>query len=128
MSNPVWSQDWVDYHLAKFATKEKPEAKSSIRYDVIDEGEFQWAVEKAAKELGWMVYHTHDSRGSAKGFPDLVLVRKKSVIFAELKTETGKLTPAQKRWIAALMAAGQQTYVWRPSDLDSIARILQAAT
>ncbi len=66
-----------------------------------------------------------------EGWPDLVLVklrgRHRRLVFAELKTADGQLEPAQRAVIAELSAAGQEVYVWRPADLDSlhIARILQ---
>lgn len=79
---------------------------------------FQAAVENAALRAGWLVYHTHDSRRSHAGFPDLVLVhaRRRLLLFRELKTQTGKTTPAQQRWLTSLTAAGADAAVWRPLD------------
>jgi hypothetical protein len=68
------------------------------------EKQFQTAVVDMARWLGWSVYHTHDSRRSEPGFPDLVLVSDR-VIFAELKTTTGVLAPAQRRWLERLAEA-----------------------
>jgi hypothetical protein len=76
-----------------------------------------------AGRLQWLVYHTADSRRSAPGFPDCVFVRER-VLFAELKTDTGRLTYAQRRWLTMLEKAGQEVYTWRPKDLQDIARIL----
>ena len=68
------------------------------------------------------------------GFPDLVLARTGRVIFAELKAEAGKTTPAQEEWIAELggrtatmrtLPASHEVYEWRPSDLDAIAEVLR---
>ena len=66
-----------------------------------------------------MVYHTHDSRKSEAGFPDLVMVRNEHIWFVELKSEKGKLTSAQKTWLAAICdttTANQHVHydVWRP--------------
>jgi hypothetical protein len=86
----------------------------------VNEKQFQQTVVTYAKYAGWdLVYHTHDSRRSEAGFPDLVMVRAadKRVIYRELKTETGKLTRAQKAWIDTLQAAGADADVWRPRDL-----------
>jgi hypothetical protein len=74
--------------------------------------------------LGWrLCYHTLRSKGSQSGFPDRVLVRDR-IIFAELKRDKGKPTPAQKEWLDALAGAGAEAYLWIPSDLDEIATIL----
>lgn len=76
----------------------------------------------------WLVYHTHDSRRSQAGFPDLVMVRGTRLIFAELKTEKGRLTPEQTAWIMAFVCLDNQrveSYVWRPSDREEIWRILE---
>lgn len=87
------------------------------------EAEFQATVIKDAKQLGWRVYHTHDSRRSNPGFPDLVLVRER-VIWAELKTAHGRVNAQQQAWIDRLQAAGQEAYLWRPQDIHEITRIL----
>lgn len=92
------------------------------------EKELQAAVIELARRLGWLVAHFHDSRREvrpgvfvgdkdAAGFPDLVLVHHSHGIkFRELKSATGKLTPAQKEWHFALNVAGVDADVWRPSD------------
>lgn len=80
------------------------------------EKQFQEVVVKRARAHGWLVYHTFDSRRSEPGFPDLVLVRDR-IVFRELKTNQGRLSPYQSRFLAALKAAGADVGVWRPSDL-----------
>ena len=97
------------------------------------EKQFQSAVLQLAKLRGWLCYHPYDSRRSTPGFPDLVLVRDGEVVFAELKTDKGKLTKAQEQWLeqlcrvseraeSALTDAGQcgpsivSAVVWRPTD------------
>ena len=63
----------------------------------LTEADVQRGLIEAAQTGGWLVYHTHDSRRSRKGFPDLVLVRPPKVIFAELKGPGGRVTPEQHR-------------------------------
>ena len=66
----------------------------------MSEDVFQRQVEELAESLGWKVYHTHDSRRSHRGWPDLVLGRRGRVLFRELKTmKASKFTEAQKAFI-----------------------------
>ena len=91
---------------------------------VLSEKDFQKKVVDFATKLGYKCFHDYDSRRNAPGFPDLVLVSR-YVIFAELKTDTGRLTDAQVEWIQALTAAeGVYAVVWRPSDWETIVKIL----
>lgn len=70
----------------------------------MSEKDLQSTLVQAAGLTGWLVYHTHDSRRSAPGFPDLVLVHadRSQLAFIECKTEKGKVSEHQKRWLAAL--------------------------
>jgi len=87
------------------------------------ERQFQAFVIARAKNNGWKYYHPPDNRpvngkvqqGIVKGFPDLTLVKGSRLVFAELKTETGRVAPEQKEWLSMLEAAGAEVYVWRPS-------------
>lgn len=86
------------------------------------ESEFQAQVLAVAKTFGFqLTYHTHDSRRSNPGFPDLVLlhVRTGRLIFAELKTQTGRVRPEQEQWINAFRLGGHVAEVWRPADYVS---------
>ncbi len=80
------------------------------------EKDFQDSVCELAKWHGCMVYHTHDSRRSEPGFPDLVIVGTHGVLFRELKTERGRLTGPQNDWLGRLARAGANAAVWRPAD------------
>lgn len=96
----------------------------------MSETQLQSAIIEMAKLFGWLYYHTYDSRRSASGFPDLVLVRGRRLIFAELKSDTGTVSPAQRDWIGALRGARCdwptcrsatpfEVYIWRPDDWKS---------
>jgi hypothetical protein len=52
------------------------------------------------------------------GLPDLILIRRPRVVWAELKAEGGTVTEAQQAWLDDLQASGQEVYLWRPSDRD----------
>jgi hypothetical protein len=105
---------------------------------VLTESQFLGFVTDLAKWCGWLVFHptpaltpggqwrTHYT-GHA-GFPDLVLVHRDRwphVIFAELKTERGRVTPGQRQWLNTLDDAGAYAVVWRPQDSDTITDLLR---
>ncbi len=92
--------------------------------DAISEKQFERQVKDAASLFKWEYYHTHRSQFSPAGFPDCVFVRE-TVIYAELKAEKGKLSEDQRRWLLALVRAGQRVYVWRPSSIDQIIEVLR---
>jgi hypothetical protein len=86
----------------------------------LSEKEFQSAVVKEAKRLGWRVYHTHDSRKSEAGFPDLVLLRGPRIMVAELKVGSNKPSADQLNWIEYFGDAGVENHVWYPTDWPKI--------
>ena len=91
------------------------------------EEEFRQQVRKIARMYGWtLMYHTHSSIRSDPGFPDEVFLNpaRKRMIFIEFKSEKGRIRPAQKEWIEALQLCGQEAAIWRPSDLETIKRVL----
>ncbi|MBQ1047785.1 VRR-NUC domain-containing protein [Micromonospora sp. C51] len=83
------------------------------------EAYLQSNVLKLCTSYRLLAYHTHDSRRSQPGFPDLVIVGPGGVLFVELKSEAGKTTADQEKWLAALNGAGVRAELWRPADLYS---------
>ena len=88
-------------------------------------------VRRAARQNGWADYHPAISMGSPAGFPDLVLVRPPVIIFAELKSERGRLSTSQRAWLERFEQCGIpgriETYIWRPNDWPDILRILSVS-
>src|SRR5215831_11953460 len=97
----------------------------------LTEKQFMQAVIDRAQELGWMVFHPHDSRRSPAGFPDLVMVRVDArgnarLEAAELKVGDRGPTPAQRTWLGLLEAVrecaresgfgGVGVRLWSPED------------
>lgn len=82
------------------------------------EAELMANVRQVALLGGWLTYHTHDSRRSDKGFPDLVMVHPITgrTVYVELKSAKGRIRPEQRTWIDALYRGGHEVYVWRPAD------------
>lgn len=71
-----------------------------------------------AAELKILVYHHPDSRRALgnRGFPDLVLLGRSGLMFAELKSATGALSPGQTWWRYLLISCGINYRIWRPQD------------
>ena len=95
------------------------------------ESTFQSSVIMLAKLHGWLVMHTRaveirpgvwktPLQGHA-GYPDLTLAHStRGIIFAELKSDIGRVSSMQKAWHETLSAAGAEVHVWRPKDLQDI--------
>ena len=97
--------------------------------NLLTEKAFMDSIVQLARQTGWLVYHTHDSRRSEPGFPDLVMTKVKRLVIAEIKTEKGKTSPAQDQWLSTLRTArGVKVKLWRPSDWPEIERTLGAIT
>jgi hypothetical protein len=62
---------------------------------------------------------------NAAGLPDLILVRRPRVVWAELKSERGKLSDEQRAWLMDLAACEQEVYIWRPSEWKDLERVLR---
>ena len=98
---------------------------------MIKEKDFQQGVVELARFNGWKVFHPYESRRCVPGYPDLTMVRvsDRRIIFAELKTEKGRLSEYQKEWGEALTQIASEDnavsyYLWRPSDWDEIEKVL----
>ena len=93
---------------------------------VLSERAWQQQVTDLAALCGWRWYHTQNSRRSPAGFPDLTLVRGGRLVFAELKTERGRVTTAQQAWLDALgHCQGVLVFVWRPADFAEVLAVLR---
>lgn len=94
-----------------------------------NEADFQAALVKAAKQLGWLVYHTRFSIDSEPGFPDLIMVRGERLIAAELKGPRGIVSPEQQAWLDKLgQVPGVEAYLWKPQQWDEIVVALERGT
>jgi hypothetical protein len=93
-------------------TVQQRQAAYSMSEDALQE-----TIRKQCRALGFLVQHEHDSRRSwLPGWPDLVIVGKSGILWRELKSEAGRLSPEQRQVGSALHAAGQDWAVWRPRD------------
>lgn len=99
------------------------------------EAQLQTGVQHLLTAFGWRWHHETDSRRSRAGFLDInaVRVRDARVLYAENKTQRGRVRPEQAEWFADLQAIAEQSqavaalvtaptvevYLWRPSDFLS---------
>lgn len=87
--------------------------------------------EAQVKDLGKILhvdkfYHPFLSKWSEKGFPDCTIIKVPKLIFMELKSEKGQLTPAQKEWLDLLnQCTSVEAYCFKPHQIEEIAEILR---
>ena len=96
----------------------------------ISEAQFQRNVCDIAQLYGWMVDHTPPMRsarggiftGGLTGKTDLVLfsTKSKGIIYAELKTQIGKVSASQAVFRNLIISNGGEYHLWRPSDMPAI--------
>jgi hypothetical protein len=83
-------------------------------------------VRTLAHTHGWMTYHPLRSQGSEPGWVDLALLRPPVLWLVELKSQAGRLTAAQRQWLAGLARVERvHTARWRPSDLGQVLEVLR---
>jgi hypothetical protein len=92
------------------------------------EKHFHNEVVRMARMYGWRVYFTWKSVNSPEGWPDLVLVKPPRLLIWELKTESGKVTPAQSETLTLLGGCTDLSVrVVRPSMWPTVMEELRAA-
>jgi len=104
----------------------------------LTEAQFQKQVTDLATRLGWSWLHvermgneqgrwrTPVSGPLGTGWPDLVLIRRGSLIFAELKAQRGQMTQAQIE-VMTVLERTHSYFLWRPSDFNQIVEVLSNA-
>ncbi len=80
------------------------------------------------REFGLLHHHVFEQRNYARrtdrGWPDLVIVMPGRTIFAELKSERGRVSPDQARWLDILATQHREVYLVRPSTEDLFLEVL----
>ena len=90
------------------------------------EQDLQNKIIKLAKVYGYeQIYHTWRSDHSPAGFPDLILLREKRMVVAEIKSEKGILSPEQYFWLCAFRKITKDVYLWKPSDWQELTEVLK---
>lgn len=95
----------------------------------MSEDDLLGAVLSLCKLYGWRTLHLRAARtekgyrtalqGDGVGWPDIFAVKDDRIVCAELKSDKGVLTDAQREWLFALsLATHSHTYCWTPKDWD----------
>lgn len=99
------------------------------------ERDWQRRVVDYARIKRWAIMHTRPAMKRSgewatpimgqPGFPDLTMVRRGRLVFAELKAVRGRLTVAQRTWLVRLRECpGVEVYLWRPEDWGEVQGVL----
>lgn len=122
---------------ANVASKDKPSGNQKQLALAISEADLQASIIDLAHLYGWKCVHFRSVKvqktdgstyyqtpvaADSEGFVDLVLIRPDRggglgrVVFAELKSERGKVAPAQTEWLTLLKLTQRvEVFLWRPS-------------
>lgn len=91
------------------------------------EDEFAKRIEETMDWLGLRWHHETDSRKSKAGFPDYCIVGPFGVLFLEIKSTKGKVSPEQRKWLTAIYEVGHYAnteavtaYAAWPEDWDRV--------
>ena len=66
------------------------------------------------------------ARRTDSGFPDLLILPPGRAVYVELKSEKGKVTNNQRRWLNSLAAVHREVYLVRPSTENLLLEVLMA--
>lgn len=122
----ISSDEYRAYLASQGQTVLVPPIEEGVPDWQTSEKAFMARVVKFATERRFRTYHTWKSANSSPGYPDLCLCRVGEngvarLIFAELKLESGRVSPDQRQWLDDLSkVSGVEVYVWRPADWESI--------
>ena len=133
-----WTEkDYQNYLQRRMTEAYPPSAREVLLSEPVTDADttetrLLQTVRRLAKQHSYICYHTHNSRRSEEGFPDVVLARPPGltsqgrIIFAELKSAHGKLTEAQHLWLDILQHVAEtiEVYCWYPADVPMIEEIL----
>lgn len=119
-------EEYQQYLTRQRPPTPRPRALSPVAAE--PERTFQARIVRLAREYGWLVYHTFDSRHSPAGFPDLVLAKPgQPLLCLELKTVAGKVSLEQRQWLHVLgKATGILAQVYHPADYPALVALLSA--
>jgi len=107
-----WSQTQLDEYRGKLRLWSPGELDQEA--DPGPESSLQRKIEAWCKEWGRPILSFHQSKAAKRllppGWPDLTIIMPNRVIFIELKSAKGRLSPEQKQLRMQFMALGHDIY------------------
>lgn len=107
-------------------------ALQAEQYEMISEDDYQRWMIQLLKDNGWQVHHDRPARKANgewytpvegdNGYPDITASRNGYTMWLEVKSQHGKPTEAQNKWIDAIF---YNVAVIRPSDWKSVEYIAE---
>lgn len=86
----------------------------------LSEEDFQHTIVLALEALGYRTYHTHDSRRSDPGYPDITAVGCGRLLHIEVKVGRNRPSQEQLAWLHDLADNGFESYLVYPKDWDDL--------
>jgi len=108
--------------------------KTKIDRIPVTERDFSAQIEDLLRIYNWVWCHFRPARtkhgwvtalSGYPGFPDYFAVKEGVMLIFELKSDKGKVTEYQRLWHDELKKAGKEVLIFRPGDIEEIARILR---
>ena len=107
----------------------------SLLFDAMSEEEWVDTLLAWGKQGGWLGTHFRAAKTNKgyrtplqgdKGYVDITFshVVLKRTLFVEAKSAKGVLRPEQKLWRDALLASGEEWFLWKPKDREEARQIL----
>ena len=123
---------WTEADLAAYYVRQGKPSMPGYTPGMSVEAALLRDVRALVRQIGGLFYHTYRSDRSEKGFPDCVILLPPTaqqphgrLLFAELKSATGKLTSEQAQWVSMLETVpGITVHIWKPADWNSIVTTL----
>jgi hypothetical protein len=99
--------------------------EKDFQKQIIDLGHlYGWRIALFRPALRQSGHYSTPVGADGAGWPDLTLVKGRRLIFAEIKAQAGVTSPDQDIWLDCLKQTGAAVFIWKPSDWDSIQKVL----
>lgn len=95
--------------------------RAALPGNAMTEAELQREVRAMARELRLETVHLtkQAARGNPPGWPDLIILGPRGILFRELKSDLGRVSREQSAMGAKLLCVGGNWDIWRPDSLTS---------